>query len=228
MEDANELYTLSGYYEITGKMGGNHFISGLRGPNELRFKDGHHIRFGFPSYKLGGTVMGDRTIETIGSCMFEDLTNNRKAVLLMSTFKKSGWIRQSTSGCKDSMSGIIYDSKPLSNDPETVRKNYCKDIEFVSDIKNLKDVKKKLASIEGSWLKNLTIDGKVYWDIDQMVPSRQLPLEAASNYLCPSDWRYREDLIWLTYGYQALAQKWKIRLEVQQRFDRSLRQKNSK
>jgi len=33
--------------------------------------------------------------------------------------------------------------------------------------------------------------------------------------VCPSDWRYREDLIWLKYGYQGIAQQWKIRLEVQ-------------
>jgi len=48
-------------------MGTNFFISGLRGPNNIIFKDGHHIRFGFPSYRLGGTVMGDRTIEAEGS-----------------------------------------------------------------------------------------------------------------------------------------------------------------
>ena len=101
LEDRDFLYKLYGYYEITGKMGANNFVSGLRGPNTVIFKDGHHIRFGFPSYRLGGTVMGDRTVETIGSCTFEDLTNNRKAVLLMNTFKNKGWIVKSTSGGKD-------------------------------------------------------------------------------------------------------------------------------
>jgi hypothetical protein len=45
--------------------------------------------------------MGERTIETIGSCTFEDLTNNRKCVLLMSTFKKTGYFQRSSTGCKD-------------------------------------------------------------------------------------------------------------------------------
>ena len=45
--------------------------------------------------------MGERSVEAIGSCTFEDLTNNRKAVLLMNTFKKTGWIRSTTSGNKD-------------------------------------------------------------------------------------------------------------------------------
>jgi hypothetical protein len=40
----------------------------------------------------------------------------------------------------------------------------------------------------------------------------------------PSDWRFREDLIWLQYGFQSIGQSWKIKLEVQQRHDRKLRQ----
>jgi len=117
LEDKDDLYQLNGYYEITGKMGVNNFTSGMRGPNNLIFKDGQHIRFGFPSYKLGGTITGDRSIETIGSCTFEDLTNNRKAVLLMSTFKKAGYFSGSQSGSKDQFEGQIYDcSKPLSGD----------------------------------------------------------------------------------------------------------------
>ena len=91
MEDKDDLYKMYGYYEIYGAMGTNNFKSGMRGPNNLVFKDGQHIRFGLPNYKLGGTVMGERTIETIGSCTFEDLTNNRKCVLMMSTYKKTGY-----------------------------------------------------------------------------------------------------------------------------------------
>jgi hypothetical protein len=40
----------------------------------------------------------------------------------------------------------------------------------------------------------------------------------------PSDWRYREDLIYLFRGDMKKADKWKIRQEVQQRFDRKNRQ----
>ncbi len=91
-----------GWYEVCGKFTGVNcnFISGLRGPNNIIFKDGHHIRFGFPSYKLGGTVVGDRTAECTGSMHFEDLTNNRKAVLLTNLYK-SGGLMGSSSGKKD-------------------------------------------------------------------------------------------------------------------------------
>lgn len=40
----------------------------------------------------------------------------------------------------------------------------------------------------------------------------------------PSDWRYREDLIWLKYKYLKIAHAWKVRMEEQQRFDRKQRQ----
>jgi len=109
-------------------MGANSFTSGLRGPCTLKFVDGHEIRFGFPSYKVGGMVMGERTIETVGSSMFEDITNKRKAVLLMTSFKKTGWIRSTYSGQKDEISGIIYDTDEIDNDIETIKKNYCKEI----------------------------------------------------------------------------------------------------
>jgi len=113
LEDKDGLYTMSGFFEQCGKMGANSFTSRLSGPCYLNFKDGHQIRFGFPSYKVGGMVMGERTIETVGSTMFEDTTNNRKAVLLMSSYKKTGWIRSTYSGLKDEISGIIYDSDEI-------------------------------------------------------------------------------------------------------------------
>lgn len=43
--------------------------------------------------------------------------------------------------------------------------------------------------------------------------------------MLPSDWRYREDLIYLQRGDIPTADEWKVRLEVQQRWDRKLRKK---
>lgn len=41
--------------------------------------------------------------------------------------------------------------------------------------------------------------------------------------MLPSDWRYREDLIWFLYGFEKPAANWKHKLEVQQRKDRKNR-----
>ena len=42
----------------------------------------------------------------------------------------------------------------------------------MKDLKSLKDVVKKIGDISGSWLKELIIDGKKYWDINDDVPER--------------------------------------------------------
>ena len=84
LEDVDEMYKVYGYYEVCGAMGANNLISGLRGPNNIIFADGHHIRYGVPSFRIGGVLMGERSVDIIGSITFEDLTNNRKAVIVMS------------------------------------------------------------------------------------------------------------------------------------------------
>ena len=61
---------MSGYYEFIGKMSGNSFISGLRGPCTLEFPDGTTIRFNATDFKLGGAMMGERIIEACGSIVF--------------------------------------------------------------------------------------------------------------------------------------------------------------
>ena len=82
---------MSGYYEFIGKMSGNAFISGLRGPCTLEFPVGTIIRFNAPDFKIGGALMGDRTIEATGSMVFQDMKNDIKAVVVLGTFKESGF-----------------------------------------------------------------------------------------------------------------------------------------
>lgn len=52
--------------------------------------------------------MGERTIEAVGNMIFEDLTNNVKAVIAFNTYKKTGWWTKTESGKKDEFNGIIY------------------------------------------------------------------------------------------------------------------------
>lgn len=104
--------------------------------------------------------MGERTVETYGSCVFEDLTNNRKAVIITNTYKKTGWIRSTTTGNKDQLEGIIYHTRnKLTGDKKSIQKNYARDMDMISDLKNLKDNKETICGIEGSFLNNLVIDG---------------------------------------------------------------------
>jgi len=86
--------------------------------------------------------MGERTVETYGSCTFEDLTNKTKAMLVANTFKKTGWISRASTGCKDEVQGVIYKSNDITGSKESIKKLYEKDCEFIHDIKDIKDIKK--------------------------------------------------------------------------------------
>ena len=53
-----------------------------------------------------------------------------------------------------------------------------------------------VSNIEGSWLQGLRFNGLEYWNIDTHRPQFHLFVD---NPL-PSDWRFREDLLWLGRG----------------------------
>ena len=90
VEGPNKEWRLDGHHEIVGKMGANNVISGLRGPNNLVFADGTRIRFNTIDFKIEGTVMGDRKVRAIGNLIFEDLTNNLRAVITLDTYSEKG------------------------------------------------------------------------------------------------------------------------------------------
>ena len=77
----------------------------------------------------------------------------------------------------------------------------------------------KVTEIEGSWIEGLSFDGVRMWDSNVHRPVFH---KFMANPL-PSDWRYREDLVWLAKGNSEIAQKWKYKIEERQREDRKLR-----
>ena len=158
---------MHGYYEFTGSMGKNSLTSGLRGPNVIDFADGTRIRFNTIDFKLGGTVMGERTIEALGSICFEDIKSGLKAVVTMSTLQKTGWIKSSTTGSKDEFTGCIYQSNECTPLESTQFGNKQK---LPESIDKCKDIAKKLSVITGSWLENVAFDDKKYWDVNEYTP----------------------------------------------------------
>lgn len=74
--------------------------------------------------------MGERSVEAIGCSIFEDLTNNLKAVSIVSTYKKTGWIRNTSEGIKDELQGCIYEpTKKIKGDAKSIKKHYGKDMD---------------------------------------------------------------------------------------------------
>jgi hypothetical protein len=93
-------------------------------------------------YKLGGTIRGARTVEPCGNFIFEDLTNNLRATVIMGTHKKEGYWNVVETGGKDIVEGIIYRTEePI--DPVASMKKYFKknpiEVKKLSDIKDCEE-----------------------------------------------------------------------------------------
>ena len=195
-------YTVFGYYELDGSFTGNSLVGSFRGPTHIIFhKDGQRITYTQPKFRLGGVLMGKRTLNWEGDMEFEDPTNNWIAVVKIQTTEKM-FNPKKIRLRLDQFLGKIY--TPLGNRRDKIEK--------------------EIASLEGSWMEELKVNGETVWRMDEELPLRH---EVARQPL-PSDWRYREDLIWLMRGNQKVAQAWKSRLEQRQRDDRDKRAAGAK
>lgn len=113
----------------------------------------------------------------------------------------------------DNLTGGIYNQKDLINFDFKSLGEYI----FESlDAKKLPT--NTLSSITGSWLSNILFDDKEYWNQKQSCFKLQV-----KNDTLPSDWRFREDLLWMLYDDFKMADAWKLKLEEMQRADRKNR-----
>lgn len=208
MVGPDSSYKMHGYYEYKIRMSANTLEGQQDGPNVVEFGNGQKIVFRYPKVKIHGTVFGKRTIYPSGVMTFEDERNRLRAVIVFNYGKKRRLFGSRKKGTKiDDIEGIIYYAKKGLKQPK------------IAEIKQLTDVELPVAHILGSWLHNLKIGGTTFWDIDRVQP---YVLQYTKDPL-PSDWRFREDLIWLRRNDLVVSQEWKTRLEVEQRRVEKLR-----
>lgn len=206
---ADNRYKLYGHHNFKLKMSANTMEAFQDGPNIIEFADGHKISYSYPKAKVHGLIMGKRMVYPSGVMEFEDRSNRLKAMIVFNYGKKRGLFSSRVKGSKiDHIDGIIY--RPKNAPPSNVKP---------SQLKDLQDVDKVLGKVTGSWLHSIYIDNAQYWNIDEINPS---PLTFEENAL-PSDWRFREDIVWLRRDKVEYSQEWKLRLEAEQRKDRALR-----
>ena len=197
-------YIYSGHYSYKLSFSANSFKGRQEGVNRIKFADGQEIVFHwYPYVQVGGLIAGDRTVKYFGSMAFEDRTSNLRGVLVIDDpNRKKG-------GGKDQLQGVIYNPKMLSELP--------KKIKSLKDITS--DIGKELYTLEGSWIKEMIIGGTTYWNINQHLPSSLIfhpnPLD--------TDWRYREDILWLRRQHEQHSDGWKKIMEAEQRRHRALR-----
>jgi len=215
----NPKWKFYGRYELKGSLSKNTLIMHQDGPNVVDFLDGHKIRFHYPLVKVGGMLFGDRAVRFSGLMLVYDNKNHYKAIIKMNSEKASGITSMFKSATKtDRFRGQIYKYDP--NIP--IKKKGGKEAED-EEHEKMKDLVKELHTIEGSWLENLYIDGQEFWNVDKHKPSAHMFI----NDPLPSDARNREDLLWLKHGNEDYAQAWKLKLELQQRYERGLRAKST-
>ena len=199
-------YSVYGYYQLDGSFTGNSLVGSFRGPTTVYFRDGQMITYQQPKFRLGGVLAGKRTLNWEGDLTFEDPTNNWVAVIKIQTSEKAFNPRKLKLK-RDQFLGKIY--TPLGD-----RRDKIGEV---------------LAELSGSWMESLKIEtpsgtSEVIWTIDDHKPLRH----TIEDCPLPSDWRYREDLIWLFRGDQDTAQAWKSKLEQRQREDREKRAEGAK
>ena len=221
VRDKDNLYTLSGFYELSSKpksMGGKLIVS-QKGPNRVDFPGNNHIIYNMPKLKLLNCRSETKRSNIWKSIMvFADVKNNLKAIV---RFGKNEEMVNNFDGYI-----IKFDY------PNNYKFNIDEEITLAKKV--FKDAKhsNKICKIHGNWLENLYFDNKVYWKIDTHVPSWVRP----SQNILPSDGRFREDIIWLFRSfsskddaerkkYEDYAQSWKFLIEMIQRRDRETRKK---
>lgn len=106
---------------------------------------------------------------------------------------------------------IIGGSKKISL--KSFKKKYAKS----------KTAKKSEIPIKGSWISNLLIDSKEFWN-----PNRNKFACKLVQDPLPSDVRFREDILWLKQGNFQQAQQWKLKIESVMRNERKRREEMSK
>jgi hypothetical protein len=227
MTDPDDLYKFSGYFDIslegTMKILFNNSVTMVqKGKNSVYLKGTNQtISFQYPKMLLGGMIYGTRYVLIDGFMKFEDRENNMKAYIYFNKNHPNLKLRR----VHDFYGQIYHHPYPKKKEQffeEKMPKN-----PFPSDKKLI------YSEITGSWLENIIFDNEIYWSVRDASPPQIYPVKQCA----PSDSRYREDLIWLkrslqfpdnTKSYEEYAQTWKVALEIQQRHDRSLRDKKKK
>ncbi|KAI9907972.1 hypothetical protein PsorP6_003228 [Peronosclerospora sorghi] len=199
-----DKYSIAGFviWHASMSVKSNAMLNTNKGPVRVTFPDadrlpGTTIEYNLPYLQIGGLLWGDRTVDILGTMLFEDKQNHLQCELRLNPDAKSGMggMFSSSKTPTDSLRGVILDTS-------------------VSPPRELCDV-------TGSWLHELVFGTKAYWTMETFTSGYLVPYP--EDKLLASDSRYREDLHHLAAGDLDESQEWKVKLEVLQRADRKAR-----
>ncbi|GAM26095.1 hypothetical protein SAMD00019534_092700 [Acytostelium subglobosum LB1] len=182
-----------------------------KGSHTIDFEDGSSIHWALPEILIKGIFWGDRITDFNGKMVFTDEKNKLCCEITFNPhalgFVKSIFSKQKEPS--DYFVGQIYriggSATPSSKD------------------KKKGEQPEVVCEIEGSWLTQLTIDNKVYWELSMVPPGviyHESPL--------PTDCRYRDDLRYLKEGNIEKAKEHKSLIEEKQRNEAKMRKESKK
>lgn len=206
---------VSGRLEQIADVGANSMELIYRGPVNIEFSDGHKVTMFLPTGITTGVVVGSRMLKFGRKACYYDATNNIKGYFDMEGNVEHGKYKGKRA---DTFTGEIYKFDPKKH------KGFGDNYKDIFSAFKSKDKVQQLASIVGGIFESIEFDGQEYWNFDSNPVERAVPVE---NPL-PSDYRFREDLLWLEYKDKDKSQAWKLKLEEIQRWDRGLRQEAEK
>ena len=135
-----------------------------------------------PQCQMGGMVWGSKLCSFKKYMVFTDYENKLKGVILF------GYSKNQSGKVVKSNVNMVYGKIYKFNPDKSMKKE--------DDIIKMADLEEEYYEIQGDYMEYLNIGGEDIWNNQRDSPSLVTP---HPNPL-PSDWRFREDLIWLNYN----------------------------
>ncbi len=208
MINNEKKFKISGNLTLAPKLSTNELLIATVGVITVEI-DGDIIYAELAEFLNKGMMMGKRKFLLKESFNFFYPNAGLKAIVHVGDDKKI-----------DEFTGGIYQEKKNFQFNEN---NFKKTIFYeVKKKKFPKDIL-PISSISGSWYKKINFDGIEYWNSEQECYKVNLVKD-----VLPSDFRFREDLLWMIYENQTYAEQWKLALELEYREHRNEKAKHAK
>ena len=203
-------YKIYGWNESSAETGPNSVEILYKGNMIVEYQNGTKNTVIYPSMKLGGTMIGQRILKFKGKVVIIDKENDLICIAKIDPDERKGIekISKKKLSFPDYVKGVITS---LSKNITVRRKQY-----------HVINKQKFIFSIlEGEFTNKISFDGNTYWEKRDNTFFKTI---FRQNFTLPSDSYFREDLFFFRQNDLDLAQKYKMKLEEDQRKDEKLRE----
>lgn len=203
-------YKIYGWNESRAETGPNSVDILYKGNLTVEYQNGTKNIVIYPPMKLGGTMIGQRILKFKGKVVIIDNKNDLICITKIDPDERKGIEKLSKrkTSFPDYVKGVITS---LSKNITIKRKKY----HVINKQKYI------FSKIEGEFTNKINFDGNTYWEKRDNSIFKNIYRQ---NFILPSDSYFREDLFFFRQNDLDLAQKYKVKLEEDQRKNEKLRE----